>query len=41
VKQALKLSQRAYVLENGMIALEGSAEEIINNPQVKKAYLGL
>lgn len=41
VKQALKLSQRAYVLENGMIALEGSSDEIINNPQVKKAYLGL
>jgi branched-chain amino acid transport system ATP-binding protein len=41
VKQALKLSQRAYVLENGMIALEGSAEKIINDPQVKKAYLGL
>lgn len=41
VKQALKLSQRAYVLENGTIALEGSSDEIINNPQVKKAYLGL
>ncbi len=41
VKQALKISQRAYVLENGMIAMEGSAEEIINDPQVKKAYLGL
>jgi branched-chain amino acid transport system ATP-binding protein len=41
VKQALKLSQRAYVLENGMISLEGSSEEINNNPQVKKAYLGL
>lgn len=41
VKQALKLSQRAYVLENGMISLEGTAEEVINNPQVKKAYLGL
>lgn len=41
VKQALKLSQRAYVLENGMISLEGPSEEIINNPQVKKAYLGL
>ncbi len=41
VKQALKLSQRAYVLENGMISLEGTSEEVINNPQVKKAYLGL
>lgn len=41
VRQALKLSQRAYVLENGSISLEGSAEEISNNPAVKKAYLGL
>lgn len=41
VKQALKLSQRAYVLQNGMVSLEGTAEEVINNPQVKKAYLGL
>lgn len=41
VKQALKLSQRAYVLQNGMVSLEGTSEEIINNPQVKKAYLGL
>lgn len=41
VKQALKLSKRAYVLQNGMVSLEGTAEEVINNPQVKKAYLGL
>lgn len=41
VRQALKLSQRAYVLENGMIALEGSAENLLDNPHVKKAYLGL
>lgn len=41
VKQALKLSQRAYVLENGMISLEGSSDQVINDPQVKKAYLGL
>jgi len=41
VRQALKLSDRAYVLENGSISLEGTAEEISNNPDVKKAYLGL
>ena len=41
VRQALKLSQRAYVLENGMISLEGPSEEINDNPEVKKAYLGL
>lgn len=41
VKQALKLSKRTYVLENGTIAMEGSSEELISNPHVQKAYLGL
>ena len=38
---ALKTSNRAYVLENGRIAMSGNAEEIANDPRVKKAYLGL
>ncbi|MEM2320890.1 MAG: ABC transporter ATP-binding protein [Candidatus Bathyarchaeia archaeon] len=37
---ALNMSKRAYILENGRIILEGSSEELLNNPQVKKAYLG-
>ncbi|MCL2225296.1 MAG: ABC transporter ATP-binding protein [Defluviitaleaceae bacterium] len=37
---ALSISDRAYVLETGHIALEGSAEELISNDEVKKAYLG-
>ena len=37
---SLRLSQRAYVIENGRIVLEGTAEELLNNEQVKKAYLG-
>lgn len=41
VKQALKLSKHTYVLENGTIAMEGSSEELISNPHVQKAYLGL
>jgi len=41
VKQALKLSQRTYVLENGAIAMEGNSEDLISNPHVQKAYLGL
>lgn len=41
VKQALRLSKRAYVLENGRISLQGPADEISNHPYVKKAYLGL
>lgn len=38
---ALKTSNRAYVLENGRIAMSGNADEIANDPRVKKAYLGL
>jgi branched-chain amino acid transport system ATP-binding protein len=37
---ALSISDRAYVLETGTIALEGSADELISNDEVKKAYLG-
>jgi len=38
---ALSISTRAYVLETGRIVLEGNAEEVKNNPQVKAAYLGV
>lgn len=37
---ALKYAARAYVLETGRIVLSGTAKEIAQNPQVKKAYLG-
>jgi branched-chain amino acid transport system ATP-binding protein len=37
---ALKYAARAYVLETGSIVLSGTASEIAQNPQVKKAYLG-
>jgi len=37
---ALQFAQRGYVLENGNLALEGSSEELLANPEVKKAYLG-
>jgi branched-chain amino acid transport system ATP-binding protein len=40
VKQALKLAQRAYVLENGRIALQGSGRELLGDPRVQAAYLG-
>lgn len=41
VPLALKLSDRAYVLENGKITLEGTGEELLKNEYVKKAYIGL
>jgi branched-chain amino acid transport system ATP-binding protein len=37
---ALKFAQRGYVLEHGKLILQGPAEELLGNPEVKKAYLG-
>lgn len=39
-KKALAIADRAYVLETGMISLEGNAEELMHNDAVRKAYLG-
>jgi branched-chain amino acid transport system ATP-binding protein len=41
VQQALAIASHGYVLENGRIALSGTAKELINNPHLKKAYLGM
>ncbi len=38
---ALKTVERGYVLENGKITLDGSAQSLANNEHVKKAYLGI
>lgn len=38
--QALRLANRAYVLSNGRIKLEGSGTSLLANPEVRKAYLG-
>lgn len=37
---ALQFAQRGYVLENGNLVLEGPADELLADPEVKKAYLG-
>jgi len=37
---ALSVANRGYVLETGRIALEGSARDLLENPQVRAAYLG-
>lgn len=37
---ALQFAQRGYVLENGNLVLEGPSAELLENPEVKKAYLG-
>ena len=39
-KMALSIADRAYVLETGRITMEGDAKELLNNEQVRKAYLG-
>lgn len=39
--QALKLAHRGYVMENGRITLTDTSEKLLDNEDVKKAYLGL
>jgi branched-chain amino acid transport system ATP-binding protein len=41
VERSLELSQRAYVLENGQITLEGKSGELLNNDKVRASYLGM
>ena len=38
--QALSLAHRGYVLVNGHITLSGTGQELLNNPDVRAAYLG-
>ena len=38
--QALSIADRAYVLEQGVITMEGDSKEIITNPKIQEAYLG-
>jgi branched-chain amino acid transport system ATP-binding protein len=40
VRQALKIANRAYVMENGKIVLSGPSAELLDNPKVIEAYLG-
>jgi branched-chain amino acid transport system ATP-binding protein len=41
VKQSLEMADRAYVLENGRIVLEGESKDLLQNDYIRKAYLGL
>jgi branched-chain amino acid transport system ATP-binding protein len=41
VVQSLDLAQRAYVLENGLVAMSGDAAQLARNPELQKAYLGM
>jgi len=39
-RAALKMADRGYVLETGKVILEGEASELLENPEVQRAYLG-
>jgi branched-chain amino acid transport system ATP-binding protein len=41
VRQTLAMCDRAYVLENGRVVLQGTGDELSNDPHVKEAYLGI
>lgn len=41
LNQALSIADRGYVLETGHIVMEGDAKELLNNPEVRAAYLGV
>jgi len=41
VRQTLAMCNRAYVLENGRIVLEGTGQALMANDHVKEAYLGI
>jgi branched-chain amino acid transport system ATP-binding protein len=41
VHQSLEIADRAYVLENGHISLQGNSDELLESDYVRKAYLGL
>jgi branched-chain amino acid transport system ATP-binding protein len=41
VGQSLEIADRAYVLENGAIRFQGTPGELLHNPELKRAYLGV
>jgi branched-chain amino acid transport system ATP-binding protein len=40
-QRALRLAHRAYVLENGRITREGLGKELLGDPYIRSAYLGM
>ena len=41
VLQALTLAHRGYVLERGSLVMQGTGKELLDNPELRTAYLGL
>jgi lipopolysaccharide export system ATP-binding protein len=40
VRETLKITDRAYIISEGKVLTEGTAQEIVNNSEVKNKYLG-
>ena len=40
-RPVLPIVEYAYILENGAAVLEGSRDEVLNNPDVRSAYFGM
>jgi len=41
IVHTLKIADRGYVLENGEVTMTGTGQELLNNPHIRKAYLGI
>ena len=41
VSKSLAIADRAYVLEEGLVAMSGQAADMINDPHIKELYLGM
>jgi branched-chain amino acid transport system ATP-binding protein len=40
IQEVLQISRYGYVMETGRIRLQGTSEELMDNPMVREAYLG-
>ena len=40
VRETLEICERAYIVSDGTLIAEGNAEQILNNPDVRRVYLG-
>ena len=41
VRQVLRIVDRAYVLESGSLRLEGTSDELLQSPEIQKAFMGM
>jgi branched-chain amino acid transport system ATP-binding protein len=41
ISECLEIADRAYILQTGRLLMQGTSAEIMGNPDVRKAYLGL